>query len=238
MPRKKERASCKFLPLSDLPSNVPAFLQARLAQFTMAKSEESEAEKLIRLDRIIIFSQMIRDRWYSKYRYSDRPKADEDQKGYKIKALLFSKTLDLIQEVHLISSVNSSDESTIWEWFILVVGELQIDALHFTGHEIPTKTQARKILQGQNRQIREYQNPFSYENSPATYILLEVARSLAEKLDRFRENFYTPFRKSREALTTHLIGEALLYRENGRGFQPSRQGRSSSKSQKKNKPSL
>lgn len=238
MPRKKERAGCKFLPLSDLPTNVPPVLKMRLAQFTTAKPQESEEEAFVRLDRIIIFSQMIRDRWYSKYRYSERPKADEDQKGYKLRSELFCKTLDLIQEVHLVHSINPTNDRTVWEWFILVVYELQIDALHFTGHEIASKSQARKILQAQNRQIKAYENPFSCENSRATYLLLEAARSLAQVMDKFRENYYTPFRQAREALTTHLIGKALLYKKHGKGFSPSRQGKTSTKSpQKKIKPS-
>lgn len=66
MPRKKQRASYKFLPLSDLPTNVPPFLKTRLAKCTTAKPQEPEVKKLILLDRIIIFSQMLRDRWYSK----------------------------------------------------------------------------------------------------------------------------------------------------------------------------
>lgn len=231
MPRKKHPRD-KFLPLIDLPVNVPLSAREELAWFTAARPQEPLGEQLIRLDRILVLSEMIRDRWDSQFRHSDRPKASEDAKGYKLKSQLLSKTLDLIQEVNLTEESLSSIK-----WFLLVVWELQIDGLYLGPSKAETKNQARQILQFQNSQIKAHENPFSPSEAPHTFELLERARILAQSLDKFRENRYTPFRQAREAVTTHLIGEALLYKEHGRGFKPSRQGRTSTKlPQKKSNP--
>jgi hypothetical protein len=125
-----------------------------------------------------------------------------------------------------------------------VVDELQIDALYlippseFSG-QLETKTQVRQILQAQNRQMKNYENPFSAIKTPHTYKFLERARTLAQTLDKFSENYYTPFRRAREALTTRLLAKGLLYKDKdqGKGFQPNRQGRTSTKLPR-NKPSL
>ncbi len=226
MARKRIKPDFKFLPLQeDIPNSVPPVMAGKLAEITLPKQNETKAEKLIRLDRIIIFSEMIRDRWYSKFRYASRPKASEDQTGYKLKSRLFNATLDLIQEMYILDGIYSRGCNPL-DWFFLIISELQIDALSFSAvSDIETKIQFRKLLQHQNRQIKSFENPFSYPDSPATYLFLERARVLAQSLDKFRENYYTPFRKAREALTTHLLDKALLYKENSGDFSANRQGR-------------
>jgi hypothetical protein len=231
MPRKKLTVSRKFLPLTDLPNNIPPIIQVGLFCLTSPMPQETQTEKLIRLDRILILSEMIRERWYSKFRFSDRPIASEDKKGYQLKSHLFNKTLDLIQEVHLFDPTGYTSPIS---WFVSVINELEIYALSFVrcgsdqmdADEIETKTQMRKLLQWQNCQIKAYENPFLVKYCRHTYELLERARIFAQTLDKFRENYYTPFRQAREALTTHLLAEALLHRKHGEGFRPTRQGRS------------
>lgn len=228
MPRQKKR-SCKCDPLIDLPRNMPYFLREELVEATTPLMCESYAQSLIRFDRIITFSEMIRDRWNSKFRLADRPKPSEDRKGYELKAKIFSKTLDLIQEVHLLCASDPTGQMTALKWFVLIIDELQIDAVWFPDSpELGSKTQARKILQEQNSLIKGYKNPFSAESCPATFLLLEAARIFAESHDRFRRNYYTPFRQAREALATHLIKQAFLCKNNGERFEPSRQGRKKS----------
>jgi hypothetical protein len=214
MPRQKLIVAPKLLPFFDLPDGIPSTFAVAIRWLTIPREGETQIEEMIRLERISTLSQVVRDRWDSKFR--SREIRSEDKIYDKIKSKLFNATLDLIQELHLLEPEIFGN---VAETFALVIHENQIDALSLCSPDALTKKiDARKIMQFQNRAIKALENPFSLEYTPHTFTFIEEAQKIAQTKDNFRRRYYTPFREAREALITYLIKNALLFRKTDSGF--------------------
>jgi hypothetical protein len=228
MPKKQTIITTQLLPLYDLPEKVPHDFREAVLLLTTPKSGETEGEKIIRLDRISVISQMIRDRWCSSFR--PLKGYGQDRKYLKAKSKLFNTILDLLQEIDTLTKINYHSPA---HWLVLILCELQIDAISLRVENSPgeiqqldTKTLCRTQAQNQNRQIKNLENPFSQHVSPHTYKFLETSIYLIENtMDNLQKNYYTPFRQAREELISYLILSSSIFNKTAKGFQEKHQGR-------------
>jgi len=227
MAKKQTIITTDLLPFHDLPEEVPHDFREVVLLLTTPKIGETAGEKIIRFERISVISQMIRDRWCSSFR--PLKGYGQDRKYLKTKSRLFNTILDLLQEIDTLARINYASPS---QWLVLIISELQIDVINLrvekSSGEIQQpdrKTICRTHVQHQNRQIKNLENPFSERLSPHTYEFLEKSRNLASTMNNFQTNYYTPFRQSREELTSYLIKNSSVFKQTPEGFKESRLGR-------------
>jgi hypothetical protein len=189
----------------------------------------SEIEKCRLMYRAAILEQIIKLRWNSTFSANLRlPKRELGV--FKLEGELWNCAINLMMELSLISPLKYPHTPI---WFTLCIMEGQLGAFI---PDVNRKIDFRKILQNGNQALKNYTNPFNQDESPSTWQLIEDSRKLAEHNDQFRKQKYTPMRKAREKLATHLINTPAqilsdlpkipakkrrpLKRPHSKGFQP------------------
>jgi hypothetical protein len=173
---------------------------------------ESESARIIRLERTSILEEIIRIRWDSTFR-SDLKPPKSIRTGITLSANLWNRVIDLLLEIDFLNPCSIHPAIR----FTHLIREGQIDCLHVSGKN---KSEAIKIIQSQNQDLKALKNPFSLEYH-YTHSLFENALPIAERMDRFRTGKLTPVREARENLTQHLRSEAILLEKKGeKGFVP------------------
>jgi hypothetical protein len=197
----------RFKPIDDLPNNVPFLWRQVIRKLSFPETnKESEAEVIIRLERTSILEEIIRIRWDSTFR-SDLKPPKNIRTGITLSANLWNRVIDLLLEIYFLNP--RPPHPAIH--FAHLIRERQIDCLHISGKN---KSEAIKIIQSQNQDLKALKNPFPLEYHYSRSLFKSALR-IAERMDRFRIGKLTPVREAREKLTQHLRSEATFFEKEG-----------------------
>ncbi|MDX2241257.1 MAG: hypothetical protein NW224_11280 [Leptolyngbyaceae cyanobacterium bins.302] len=213
-----ERISLPLIAPIDSPWNLVVYLLTD-PQLCDGSSHADEKTRLIH--RAYALAEMIRLKWAPKNFKELRTRCIE----IKAEGFLWWRVLELIDATFLVRPSGYKHPAL---WFVQVVLEERLSGM-FRLLEGEGKADINKRLQRENQCLLEKINPFDPQETPHTWMLIDVAAGVAERSVKISKEQYTPMVKARIALTTILIEEGAVRSHTGTGFRIKRQGRKKEK---------
>jgi hypothetical protein len=119
---------------------------------------------------------------------------------------LWSRTLTMLEGLHTLGYLPYPHPTLT---FFALIKERALLLSNFSLNEdlidsINGKEDFISFLQQQNRQIQALTNPFQSEEYPHTWLIVNVAQKVADQLDPFRKNYFTPVVRARMSVIARI----------------------------------